>query len=156
DLGHSLGAAPGRPVSCRPPAPETVAGGGGRPSGGGGERLERRRDAWKRGAVCATDRAAMPRIACKFGGTSVARAAQIRKVRAVVEGDSRRQVVVVSAPRKRDPKEAKITDLLYLCQEMAEMKTDFSGPFGTVRERFLEIERELGVQADIGAALDVC
>lgn len=98
----------------------------------------------------------MPRIACKFGGTSVASAAQIRKVRAIVEEDPRRSVVVVSAPGKRDSKEAKITDLLYLCQEMAEMKTEFSGPFGTVRERFLEIERELGVQANIGAALDVC
>lgn len=98
----------------------------------------------------------MPRIACKFGGTSVASAAQIRKVRAIVEEDPRRSVVVVSAPGKRDPKEAKITDLLYLCQEMAEMGTDFSEPFGIVRERFLEIERELGVKTDVGAALDAC
>lgn len=99
---------------------------------------------------------AMPRIACKFGGTSVASAAQILKVRAIVEEDPRRRVVVVSAPGKRDPKEAKITDLLYLCQEMAEMGTDFSTPFDLVRERFLEIERELGVDANVGAALDAC
>jgi aspartate kinase len=98
----------------------------------------------------------MSRIACKFGGTSVASAEQIQKVRAIVEADPRRRVVVVSAPGKRTSKEAKITDLLYLCQEMAEMRTDFSAPFGTVRERFLEIERDLGVDANISAALDAC
>src|SRR5690606_486096 len=75
---------------------------------------------WKWGPDCGRDRAAMSRIACKFGGTSVASAAQIRKVRAIVDEDPRRQVIVVSAPGKRDPKEAKITDLLYLCQDLAE------------------------------------
>jgi hypothetical protein len=32
--------------------------------------------------------------------------------------------VVVSAPGKRQPAEAKITDLLYLCHEMVAMSTD--------------------------------
>lgn len=96
----------------------------------------------------------MTRIACKFGGTSVASAAQIRKVAAIVDEDPRRKVVVVSAPGKRDPKEAKITDLLYLCANMAGKGVDFAEPLGIVRERFVEIERELGVDAGVGAQID--
>jgi aspartate kinase len=97
----------------------------------------------------------MSRIAAKFGGTSVADAAQIRKIKAIVDADPRRSAVVVSAPGKRTKSEAKITDLLYLCQDMAEMRTDFSAPFGLVRDRFLEIEKELGVDASIGSALEI-
>lgn len=96
----------------------------------------------------------MSRIAAKFGGTSVASASQIHKVKAIVDADPRRTVVVVSAPGKREKAEAKVTDLLYLCQEMAEMRTDFTGPFAIVRDRFLGIERELGVDAQLAAALD--
>jgi len=96
----------------------------------------------------------MSRIAAKFGGTSCAESVQIRKVKAIVEADPRRRVVVVSAPGKRVKTEAKVTDLLYLCAEMAGMSTDFSGPFSTVRQRFVEIERELGVTPVVGQALD--
>ncbi|HSC89153.1 MAG TPA: aspartate kinase [Polyangiaceae bacterium] len=96
----------------------------------------------------------MTRIAAKFGGTSCADSSQIRKVKAILDSDARRQVVVVSAPGKRVKTEAKVTDLLYLCAEMASMSTDFSAPFSTVRERFVGIERELGVDAGVGRALD--
>jgi aspartate kinase len=96
----------------------------------------------------------MSRIAAKFGGTSVASAEQIRKVKKIIEADPRRQVVVVSAPGKRHKSEAKVTDLLYLCQELAEAPTDFSSTFREVKARFVEIETELGVDAGIGAALD--
>lgn len=96
----------------------------------------------------------MTRIVCKFGGTSVASAAQLRKVQSIVDADPRRKIVVPSAPGKRTPDEAKITDLLYLCHEMATMKADYSGPFGTVRGRYLEIERELGLKTDLRAKLD--
>lgn len=96
----------------------------------------------------------MNRIAAKFGGSSVASAAQIQKVKAIVEADERRNVVVVSAPGKRTKSEAKVTDLLYLCQEMVEMSTDFSGPLAIIRERFIGIEQDLEVDAGIGAAID--
>ncbi len=96
----------------------------------------------------------MSRIAAKFGGTSVASSDQIRKVKAIVDADPRRRVVVVSAPGKREASEAKITDLLYLCQEIAAAPADFSGTFDLVRQRFLEIERELGVDANMAAELD--
>jgi aspartate kinase len=96
----------------------------------------------------------MSRIAAKFGGTSVASSAQIRKVKAIVDADPRRRVVVVSAPGKRESSEAKVTDLLYICQEIAAAPADFSGTFALVRQRFLEIERELGVDAGMAAELD--
>lgn len=90
----------------------------------------------------------MQRIAAKFGGTSVASSEQIKKLEAIVRADARRSVVVVSAPGKRQKSEAKITDLLYLCQDMAQVGADLSGPLGTMKERFVGIERELGV--DVG------
>jgi len=96
----------------------------------------------------------MSRIAAKFGGTSASSAGQIQKIKAIVDADPRRMAIVVSAPGKRTKAEAKITDLLYLCQDMAEMRTDFSAPFALVRDRFLEIERELGVDAGMATELD--
>jgi aspartate kinase len=66
----------------------------------------------------------MGRVVCKFGGTSVADAGQFRKVRAILEQDPRRTVIVPSAPGKRTKAEAKITDLLYLCHKMAAVSTD--------------------------------
>ena len=51
----------------------------------------------------------------KFGGSSLADAAQFAKVKHIVESDPSRRVVVVSAPGKRFSEDHKITDLLYLC-----------------------------------------
>ena len=97
----------------------------------------------------------MRRIVCKFGGTSVADASQFRKVKAIVEGDPRRRVIVPSAPGKRNKQDPKVTDLLYLCHDMAEAKTDFSGPFNQIRDRYVELEKELvGKAAGMAAALE--
>jgi aspartate kinase len=51
-------------------------------------------------------------IISKFGGSSVADAQQIRKVRQIVKEDSRRRVVVVSAPGRSHANEYKVTDHL--------------------------------------------
>jgi aspartate kinase len=96
----------------------------------------------------------MSRIVCKFGGTSLADANQFKKVRAIVESDKRRTIVVPSAPGKRVPSDAKLTDLLYLCQQSASIGSDFAPVFARVSERFLEIERELGVNANMQRHLD--
>jgi aspartate kinase len=96
----------------------------------------------------------MTRIACKFGGTSLADARQIRKVAQIIRSDARRRIVVPSAPGKRTSDEPKVTDLLYLCHDMASMQTDFSGPFGTIRERFLGIEAELGLPPRMAEEFD--
>ncbi len=48
----------------------------------------------------------------KFGGSSLADAAQFRKVADIVRGDASRRYVVASAPGKRNPHDEKVTDLL--------------------------------------------
>ena len=50
---------------------------------------------------------------CKFGGTSVADARQIEKVRRIVADGSARRVVVVSAPGKGPEDRHKVTDHLF-------------------------------------------
>lgn len=50
---------------------------------------------------------------CKFGGTSVASAEQMKKVAAIVQNDSSRKMIVVSAPGKRFTGDIKVTDLLF-------------------------------------------
>ena len=96
---------------------------------------------------------ASTRIVCKFGGSSLASATQFRKVEAIVRADARRSIIVPSAPGKRDAKDAKITDLLYLCQHAASVDADFSATFAQIDERFLGIERELGLDAGLAAEL---
>jgi len=94
------------------------------------------------------------RIVCKFGGSSLADAAQFRKVRAIVEADARRTIVVPSAPGKRSASDTKITDLLYLCQHTASVGADLAGPFGQIVERYVEIETSLGLKPAIAAQLE--
>ena len=94
------------------------------------------------------------RIVCKFGGSSLASAEQFRKVRAIIEADPRRRIVVPSAPGKPDARDAKITDLLYLCHHAASIDAEFSSPFAQIVDRFVGIERELGLATGIEAQLE--
>jgi aspartate kinase len=94
------------------------------------------------------------RIALKFGGSSVADSKQITKVADIVHADPRRRIVVVSAPGKRHPAEAKLTDLLYLCHDMASIGTSISEPFALIRQRYAEIITDLHVDTKILAELD--
>lgn len=96
----------------------------------------------------------MERIVAKFGGSSVADGRQIRKLRAIVDADPRRRIVVVSAPGKRQASESKLTDLLYLCQEMASMATDISEPFARIRGRYAEIVGDLGLDPAVLKEID--
>ena len=91
----------------------------------------------------------------KFGGSSLSDAGQFQKVAAIVREDPARRFVVVSAPGKRFSGDDKITDLLYRCAALAGRREDFSAPFGQIRDRYLSIERDLGLeQAHMGPALD--
>lgn len=90
----------------------------------------------------------------KFGGTSVATAAQLRKVQAIIDADPTRRLIVPSAPGKADAKDTKVTDLLYLCQQLAAK----GQPLGTVWEgiakRFTTIVAELGLKLDLVPVLE--
>ena len=61
---------------------------------------------------------------CKFGGTSVASAEQIKKVAAIIKADPSRKFVVVSAPGKRFDTDKKVTDLLIELSIAALQKKD--------------------------------
>jgi len=61
----------------------------------------------------------MNTIVSKFGGSSVANAAQIRKVADIIRSDDARRVIVVSAPGKRSSGDEKITDILIDCHARA-------------------------------------
>lgn len=89
----------------------------------------------------------------KFGGTSVATAAQLLKVKAIVDADPRRRCVVVSAPGKAHPKDTKITDLLYLAHELGAKGQPIDQVWGQIEARFLGIVRELRLDLDLQPVL---
>lgn len=81
----------------------------------------------------------------KFGGSSLADAAQFQKVAAIIKADPERRYVVPSAPGKRFREDTKVTDMLYACYERAARGAEFDGLFAQVRERYDGIIRELGM-----------
>lgn len=86
-------------------------------------------------------------IVCKFGGSSLADGSQIKKVQRIVQADSKRRIVVVSAPGKRSADDDKVTDLLYACNQAVEEGGSCKTIFDVVRERFLSIAGDLGMDA---------
>ena len=91
---------------------------------------------------------------CKFGGTSMADATAIKKVKEIIESDSSRRYVVVSAPGKRNKNDIKITDTLYACYNDLMEKGSCKERFALIRERFLSIVKDLGLNIDFDAVLD--
>ena len=85
----------------------------------------------------------MHTITVKFGGTSLASAAQIRKAAEIVHSDPARRFVVASAPGKRTKDDIKVTDLLYRCYNEAMDGDDFTATLETIRGRFQDIITEL-------------
>jgi aspartate kinase len=90
----------------------------------------------------------------KFGGTSLADAEQFRKVESIVKADKERRYVVPSAPGKRTPSDNKITDLLYLCHAHAQQDLPFDEVYSIIRDRYLEIVRDLGLELDLRPHLE--
>lgn len=89
----------------------------------------------------------------KFGGSSLANAEQFRKVKHIIELDPLRKVVVVSAAGRRNPQEAKITDLLYLLHAHLTYSVPYDPVMKMLEERFCSIQEELGLTFDIKGAL---
>ena len=84
-------------------------------------------------------------IVAKFGGTSVADSAQIRKVGEIIRSDPDRRFIVVSAPGKRFPDDIKVTDLLLKCYERASEGEPFTEYLEQIRLRFREIIEGLDI-----------
>ena len=89
----------------------------------------------------------------KFGGSSLADAAQFRRVGEIVRADSARRYVIASAPGKRTPDDIKVTDMLYRCYEMARAREDITDYFAKIAERYNAIIRDPGLNYDIAGEL---
>lgn len=85
----------------------------------------------------------------KFGGSSVADAIQLTKTKEIIEADKDRRYIVVSAPGKRYDQDNKITDLLYLCKTHIEHNLPYEQVFQVICDRYMAMEINLGVDADL-------
>ena len=90
----------------------------------------------------------------KFGGSSLADAAQFKKVKQILLSDPDRRFVVPSAPGKRFKEDDKITDLLYKCYRQVEKGEDFRAAFSVIEERYRQIAFDLGLDIDIDGLMD--
>jgi aspartate kinase len=96
----------------------------------------------------------MGRIACKFGGSSLADATQFMKVFSIVESDPNRRFIVPSAPGKRHEGDTKITDLLYLCHDAIRQHVSYDEAFGLIVDRYSTLATGLSLDLDIVGLLD--
>ena len=96
----------------------------------------------------------MKPIVAKFGGSSLADAAQFRKAAEIVRADADRRYIVASAPGKRDQSDVKVTDLLYRCYDLAAAGRDFAPVLAQIRARFAEIMAELSIDFPLDDELD--
>ncbi len=90
----------------------------------------------------------------KFGGSSLASAAQFEKVGAIIRADENRKYVVPSAPGKRFPEDTKVTDMLYACYGAAESDKPFSDIMARIKERYQEIIDGLNLDLDLSDEFD--
>ena len=91
----------------------------------------------------------MNTIVTKFGGSSLADANQFRKVKEIVLSNKNRKIVVPSAPGKRNAKDFKITDLLYLCHSHIESSISLDDVFALISKRYKDIVSDLNLSLDI-------
>ena len=91
----------------------------------------------------------------KFGGSSLANASQVMKVKEIINSDPARSAVVVSAPGKRFSKDNKITDLLYLCYAHVKYGVDHTSVLELIKSRYQEIVDGLGIDLDVNAEFEL-
>ncbi len=88
---------------------------------------------------------------CKFGGSSVKDASQIKKVFSIVKSDIKRKVIVVSAPGRDEQFNEKITDHLlnvstegnHFCEQKIEISAKQS--FDAIVEKFESLCKDLEI-----------
>lgn len=93
-------------------------------------------------------------IVAKFGGSSLADSKQFIKVKEIISSDKRRRFIIPSAPGKRHNKDHKITDLLYMCQQLASHGLNFDEIFNIIQKRYEDICSDLNLDLDIRSILN--
>lgn len=87
----------------------------------------------------------------KFGGSSLASAAQFKKVGEIILADKQRAYVVPSAPGKRFSEDTKVTDMLYGCYDLAAADQDFTKELEAIHDRYKEIITGLALDLSLDA-----
>ncbi len=90
----------------------------------------------------------------KFGGSSVSCADQFKKIKNIIVSDPGRRYVVVSAVGKRNSKDNKVTDLLYLVTAHIQYHVDCTDLLKAIEARFCEIAEDLKLSYPIKEEFD--
>ncbi|HJE01750.1 aspartate kinase [Staphylococcus auricularis] len=90
----------------------------------------------------------------KFGGSSVVNATQIKKVLKIINSDSERQIVIVSAPGKRHAEDIKTTDLLIRLYEKVCANLDYTAKKNEILQRYGDIIAELDMSDTLLSTMD--
>lgn len=93
-------------------------------------------------------------IVAKFGGSSLADSKQFSKVKDIISSNDKRKYIIPSAPGKRHSKDHKVTDLLYMCHQLASHGLGFDEVYSIIEKRYTDICQELGLDININAALN--
>lgn len=93
-------------------------------------------------------------IVAKFGGSSLADSNQFLKVKEIIKSDSNRRYIIPSAPGKVHKNDHKITDLLYMCHQLASHRLNIDDVYNIIENRFLNICEGLELELDIQEILD--
>ena len=78
----------------------------------------------------------------------------IKNVKNIIDADSQRKFIVVSAPGKRYSGDIKVTDSLLKCHSEVMRGGNVKAAFAAVRARFVSLVRELNIAFDINSVLD--
>lgn len=108
----------------------------------------------------------MDKVIAKFGGSSLADAAQIKKVKEIVSANKNIKYVVVSAAGKRNAQDFKVTDCLIklydVTQKIINCKQDEVGNLkkekeeliDKLKQRHIEIVKDLQIDFDVVSEID--
>ena len=97
----------------------------------------------------------MNTIVTKFGGSSLADANQFKKVKDIIFSNEERRYVIPSAPGKRNSKDSKVTDLLYLCHAHVSTGISLDDVFNHIKDRYCGIVSDLELDFNIVEHLDI-
>ena len=89
----------------------------------------------------------------KFGGSSMADANQLKKVKDIIINDDARKFIVVSAPGKGVNNKHKVTDLLAMCHELSAHDLNFNEVFEIIENIYKNIVDDLVLNIDIDKIL---
>ena len=91
----------------------------------------------------------------KFGGSSLASAAQFKKVADIIHAEESRKYIVPSAPGKRDASDTKVTDMLYECYGAAAKGKAYKHLLQDIKDRYYEIINTLELELSLEKEFDV-